>query len=227
MAMLIAAAFAFVGTHFLLSHPLRAGIVNAVGERAFAVLYSVVAFATLGWMIAAYLAAQTTAPHWIAGEVIWAISTAIMLVASVLLAGSLVKNPAFPTLGAPLSEPGPARGVYAVTRHPMMWSFGIWGLAHIAVYPVDKNIAVATAIIVLALVGAKLQDAKKARLQPNVWLDWERRTSFVPFAAMIAGRAQIRSLGPFAVIGGTLLWLGATWAHLPLAGWAVGIWRWI
>ncbi|GGF48764.1 NnrU protein [Aliidongia dinghuensis] len=227
MAMLIIAAVAFVGTHFLLSHPLRAGVVHAIGEQGFTALYSVVAFATLGWMVAAYLAAPTTEPHWVAGDLTWAIATAVMLLASILLAGSLVKNPAFPTLGAPLSEPGPARGVYAITRHPMMWSFAIWGLAHIAVYPVDKNIAVAIAIVVLALVGSRLQDAKKERAQPDVWPAWERRTSFIPFAAVIAGRAQIGSLGPFATIAGTLLWLGTTWAHLPLAGWAAGIWRWM
>lgn len=30
---LVVAAFAFVGSHFLLSHPLRAGMVRAIGER--------------------------------------------------------------------------------------------------------------------------------------------------------------------------------------------------
>ena len=99
------------------------------------------------------------------------------------------------------------------------------GFAHIAVCPVDKNIVVATAIVVLALAGAKLQDAKKERLQPHPWPVWERRTSFIPFATVIGGRAERGSLGSFATISGTLLWPGATWAHLPLAGWAAGISR--
>jgi uncharacterized membrane protein len=42
----IAAALSFLGTHFVLSHPLRAPIVKAIGEGAFLGLYSLVAFAT-------------------------------------------------------------------------------------------------------------------------------------------------------------------------------------
>jgi hypothetical protein len=36
----------------------------------------------------------------------------------------------------------------------MMWAFALWGICHIAVYPVAANIIVAAAIIILALVGA-------------------------------------------------------------------------
>ena len=48
MLMVMSAAIAFVGTHFLLSHPLRAPLVARVGEKGFLGLYSLVAFATLG-----------------------------------------------------------------------------------------------------------------------------------------------------------------------------------
>ena len=41
---------AFVGTHFLLSHPLREPIVDAVGNAAFLGIYSAVAAVTLGWL---------------------------------------------------------------------------------------------------------------------------------------------------------------------------------
>ena len=51
---LLAASIALVGTHFLLSHPLRAPIVGAIGTGAFLGLYSLVALATLGWMAAAF-----------------------------------------------------------------------------------------------------------------------------------------------------------------------------
>ena len=51
------ASLAFVGMHFLLSHPLRAPITGRIGEGPFLGLYSLVAFATLGWMVLAFLAA--------------------------------------------------------------------------------------------------------------------------------------------------------------------------
>lgn len=222
-----AAAVAFVGSHFLLSHPLRGRLVRTIGEAGFLGVYSVVAILTLGWMILAYGRAPLSAPLWLVGNGLWAVVTAVMLIASILLMGSLIRNPAFPTGGRPGSFPEEARGVYAVTRHPMMWSFALWGLCHVAVYPVAKNIILVAAIVLLALVGAALQDRKKERLQPDLWPTWESKTSYLPFAAIIAGRARLGGFGLHALLGGLVVWLAATWAHIPLAGQAAGIWRWL
>ncbi|CAE6749887.1 NnrU family protein [Paraburkholderia haematera] len=222
-----AAAVAFVGSHFLLSHPLRGRLVRAIGETGFQGIYSLVAFATLGWLIVAYRKAPLTAPLWPVGDGLWALATVVMLIASILLLGSLIRNPALPTGGRPSAFPETARGVYAITRHPMMWSFALWGLCHIAVFPVAKNIIVAVAIVVLALVGAALQDRKKEQLQPDLWPVWESKTSYLPFAAIAAGRARLGGFGLHALLGGLVVWLVATWAHMPLTGWAAGIWRWL
>ena len=222
-----AAAAAFVGTHFLLSHPLRKPVVNTVGDVAFLGIYSAVAAATLGWLALAYRTAPAGAPLWPVGDGLWATATAVMLLASILLMGSLVRNPALPNPGSPAQVPATARGVYAVTRHPMMWSFALWGLCHIAVYPVAANVILAVAIIVLALVGAALQDRKKEALQPDTWPAWERKTSYWPFGAIVSGKARLGGFGTHAVAGGLVLWLAATWAHIPLAGWPAGIWRWL
>lgn len=226
MMVLIAAA-AFVGTHFILSHPLRAPLVARLGEKGFLGLYSLVAAATLIWMIVAYRAAPVTPMLWPVGDGLWAIATLIMLVASILLLGSLVGNPAMPNPDGPIMVPAEAKGVFAITRHPMMWAFALWGLAHILVYPVAANIIVSVAIILLSLVGAALQDRKKEVLTPAAWQHWESRTSYWPFAAILAGRARFGQFGMHALAGGLVVWLGATWAHMPLAGWPAGIWRWL
>lgn len=217
------AAIAFVGTHFLLSHPLRAPLVRRLGEGGFLGVYSLVAAVTLGWLVFAYRAAPAATPLWPVGDVLWAIATVVMLLASILFMGSLVRNPALPDPNARQRAVPEPRGVFAITRHPMMWGFALWGAAHILVYPDPSNVVLAGAIIVLALVGAHLQDRKKARLQPDFWPEWERRTSFLPFA----GGHRIGSLGGHALGGGILVWLAATWAHIPLAGWAAGVWRWV
>jgi uncharacterized membrane protein len=221
----LAAAAAFVGTHFLLSHPLRKPIVARLGEGGFMGVYALVAAVTLGWLALAYRAAPITAPLWPVGDGLWALVTAVMLVASVLLMGSLIGNPALP--GPVGAVPATAKGVFAITRHPMMWSMALWGLCHIAVFPVVANIIVAGAVIVLALVGARLQDAKKEALQPERWRDWEAKTSYWPFAAIAAGRAHFGGFRPHDIAGGLVIWLAATWAHIPLAGMAAGVWRWI
>lgn len=222
-----AAAVAFVGSHFLLSHPLRSRLVRAIGEAGFQGVYSLVAFLTLGWLIVAYRKAPLTSPLWPVGNGLWAIATVVMLIASILLTGSLIRNPALPTGARAAAFPETARGAFAVTRHPMMWSFALWGLCHIAVFPVAKNIVLAAAIVVLALVGSALQDRKKEQLQPDLWPEWESKTSYLPFAAIAAGRARLGGFGLHALLGGLVVWLVATWAHMPLAGWAAGIWRWL
>lgn len=222
----LAGAGSFVGTHFILSHPLRQPVVKAMGEKAFLGLYSAVAFATLGATVWAYRAAPLTTPLWQVGDGLWALATVLMLVASILLLGSLIRNPAMPGASGKAATAA-ARGVFGVTRHPMMWAFAIWGAVHIMIYPIEKNIIVASAIIVLALAGAALQDRKKALLDPQGWSAWERRTSYWPFVAIARGRARFGGFGAHALGGGVVVWLLATWAHMPLTGWPAGIWRWL
>jgi uncharacterized membrane protein len=224
---LVVAAVAFVGSHFLLSHPLRRAMVHAIGEKGFLAVYSLIAILTFGWLTMAYSRAPMSTPLWPAGDALWAVVTAVMLIASILLMGSLIRNPALPAGSGAAAFPQTARGVYAVTRHPMMWSLALWGLCHIAVFPVTRNIVLAIAIIVLALVGAALQDRKKQRLQPDLWPVWESKTSYLPFAAIAAGRARLGGFGMHALAGGVVVWLLATWAHIPLTGWRAGIWRWL
>jgi uncharacterized membrane protein len=220
-------AVAFVGSHFLLSHPLRRPLVDQLGEGAFLGVYSIVAAATLAGLTWAFLSAPVTTPLWPVGNTVWAVATIVMLLASVMLMGSLIGNPALPTGRPPGAAPSSARGVFSITRHPMMWSFALWGLCHILVYPVAKNIVVASAIIVLALVGATLQDRKKEQLAPEIWRSWQAKTSYWPFAAIASHRARLKGFGMHALGGGSVVWLGATWAHIPISGWAAGIWRWI
>lgn len=228
MTMLILACIAFVGTHFLLSHPLRAPIVARLGANGFLGVYSLVAFATLGWMAHVYQTMPPQAPLWAVGDGVWAAGTIVMWLGAVLFAGSLIRNPALPDpKGPPATVPVP-KGVFAITRHPMMWGFGLWALVHAAVLTVPANLVLTAAIAVLALVGAALQDAKKRALQPDFWPAWQRATSYWPFAALIGGRVPWRAAfpGAHALGAGTVIWAAATWAHMPLAGVAAGIWRW-
>jgi uncharacterized membrane protein len=225
--MVVIAAVAFVGTHLALSHPLRAPIVGRLGEGGFAGVYSLVAAATLGWLVVAYIGAPPEAPLWPVGDGLWAVVTVVMLIASILLMGSLVRNPALPAGARPGVLPETARGVYAITRHPMMWAIALWGACHVAVFPTPANIVLAGSVVVLALTGSALQDRKKAQLLPDYWPAWEAKTSYVPFAAVVSGRARLGGFGLHALLGGAVLWLGATWAHMPIAHQAAGVWRWL
>lgn len=212
------ATAAFVGTHFAMSHPLRSALVARLGERGFAGAYSAVALATFAWIIFAYLSGADPMPLWTAPLWWWPVASALMLFASILLIGSLVGNPAFPKPGAAAREIGPPKGVFAITRHPMNWSFILWALVHISISGSPRNLIVAGGIFILALFGSFGQDAKKQRLLGDAWRGWESRTSFVPFGALLQGKVRPRDCvpGAIALIGGLALWALATSWHAPL-----------
>jgi len=205
---LASATLAFVGTHLAMSHPLRATLVRRLGEKGFSGVYSLISIATLAWMIFAYRSTEPSAPFWTAPTWAWWATSAVMLVACILLAGSLIRNPAFPHPGAAPKEIPAPRGVFAITRHPMNWSFMLWAATHIALIGTSRNLIVASGILILALVGSIGQDAKKARLLGPVWREWQARTSFVPFGALIAGKVRAGDAvpGAIALIGGLILW---------------------
>jgi uncharacterized membrane protein len=212
------ATAAFVGTHLLMSHPLRPALVGRLGAGGFLGLYSLVSLVTLGWMILAWRAGTDSAPLWIAPLWWWPVASAIMLGASILLVGSFIRNPAFPHPGAEARDIPPPRGVFAITRHPMNWSFILWALVHISLSGSARNLIVAGGILLLAWLGSIGQDRKKERLIGAAWRDWLQRTSFVPFAALLSGRAEWRSAFPgwIAIVGGLVLWAAITSFHVPL-----------
>jgi uncharacterized membrane protein len=207
----------FVGTHLLLSHPLREPLARRLGPRGFQAAYSAVSFATFIPMV---LARRNTGAEpwlWQPGEILWWLAALLMLLASVLLVGSFVRNPAMVTLQSHDAVIGEPTGVFRTTRHPMMWSFALWAIAHLAVQPEPSAMVIAVAVLVLALVGSAGQDAKKRRQLGERWDQWVARTSFVPFARGLAFP------GWFALIGGVVLFVVATWLH-PIP---VGVWRWL
>lgn len=227
LASLALATLAFVGTHLALSHPLRLRLVGNLGEQWFLLLYSAVAFVTLGWMILAYGAVRNSFPFWVAPAWAWPVASGVMLLACILLVGSFFRNPAFPHPGSKPQSVRPASGVFAVTRHPMNMAFILWALVHIALWGSPRNLIVAGGILVLALVGSIGQDGKKLDVVGEPWRAWMAQTSFVPFAALLTRRAKWRGLVEAwpALLGGLLLWLAITWFHAPEASPIVALTR--
>lgn len=228
MNTLFLALAAFVGSHFLMSHPLRAPLVKALGANGFQIVYSLVSLATFGWAIYAFTAAPDGAPLWIVGDGLWALASLIMLIGSILFAGSIVGNPALPRPDAAGLTQSAPRGALAITRHPMMWGFAAWAITHLLVSPQPKVIILALGVALLALGGSLGQDRKKALLMGDAWQSWVAQTRFIPFSGQISGQIGWASAVPghTVILAGVALWLLATWAHPWLGGPVAGIWRW-
>ena len=229
MSLLITTCVLFVGSHLMLSHPLRHGLASRLGERGFQIVYSIVAIATFIMLVQAWRGMPPEPPLWAVGDILWILASIIVLFASVLFMGSLIGNPALAAPGATAAAQGAPRGVFAITRHPMMWGFALWAVAHVMVVPTPAQIILSGTIVFLALFGSAGQDGKKARLMGDAWRHWAARTSFIPFARQISGATPWGDTipRPHALFGGIVLWLVATWGHGALGYMVAGIWRWI
>lgn len=219
LAELAAANLAFVGLHFAMSHPLRVQMVQALGERGFQALYSIVSLAAFAWVIVAYRAAPSGDLAG-SGTVGWIVATFLTVPALVLLAGSFAGNPALPTPAAAALAQAEPKGVFRVTRHPMMWAIALWAFSHIILAWSWRGTITAATMGLLALVGAHLQDRRKRAAMGDSWKHWEALTGYWPRIG------QFARVGPMCWILGLMMWVLVSWAHWPLAGIPAGIWRW-
>lgn len=223
-ASLIAACALFVGSHFILSHPLRASLVGRIGEKGFLGLYSLVAFASFGWMIWAYGRVEAGPLYWAPTDILWGVASLLTLLASILFVGSLRGNPALPDPDGDVIRSLAAKvptGVFRVTRHPMMWGFGLWGGGHMLIAPRADSFVFVGSLVFLALAGSYGQDRKKEATLGSAWTKWERQTSFLPRLT------QLPRIEPRVLLIGTVFWLLATWGHSFLGYAGAGIYRWL
>lgn len=185
LAQLVLATAAFAVTHFASSTPLRGTIAGALGERAWLGLYSLAAFATIGWMAWAYGKAPFH-PLWPGLRLL---PLAVMPVALLLLvAGLMTRNPSAVRQEGALKYAEPARGMIRVTRHPVMWSIMLWAASHILARGDLASLVFFGGFLLVAALGTFLIDARKARALGEDWKRFAAATSNVPFGAIAAGR---------------------------------------
>jgi len=189
-AQLYFATAAFLATHFIPATPLRGIIVRAIGEKAYLALYSLLAFATIGWMVWAYNRAPLE-PLWVGLR--W-LPALLMPFAFILLAcGILSRNPTMFAADKLLKNPEPARGIIRVTRHPVMWSFILWAFAHILARGELGATVFFGGFFILAALGAVLMDQRKARTLGEDWQRFAAVTSYLPFLAILQGRNSFKA----------------------------------
>ncbi len=217
LAQLCIATAAFLGTHFVASTPLRAAIVRSTGERAYLGFYVVAALATLVWMVHAYLRAPVE-PLWPGLRLV---PVVLMPFAFILLVGGLLqKNPTAVGQAKFLAQEDPAHGMLRVTRHPVMWAILLWSGAHVLARGDLKSLVFFGGFLLLAALGTRFIDARKAREAGEAWTRFSALTSNIPFVAIAQGRNSFRAgeIGLVKVVFGLILYGGTLLAHAWLFG---------
>ena len=217
------ACFLWLGTHLgISSTPLRAKMVGVLGPQGFLGVYSLIATASLVYLVWAYVQAPRFEYFWLPNPDLYWVAKLTMPVAFVLmLGGFMVRNPSM--VGADVDDPEVAKnmatGVTRITRHPFQWSVIIWGVGHVVANGDTVSILFFTTFIALSLIGSVAMDVKKARAQPEAWGAYTGVTSNLPFAAVLSGRNRLVWRELFApAIAGFALYGFVYWAHEWLTG---------
>ncbi|MBX2805226.1 MAG: NnrU family protein [Hyphomicrobiales bacterium] len=221
MGMLALSGIIFLFIHYLPSTPLRSRAIAAIGESAYLGIYSVVSLFIFIWWANSFNNTPGYAPLWFYPDWWPWVKAALLLFAAVLFVGSLSSpNPSVPKGGTLLERADIGEGIFAITRHPGMWAFAIWALAHLISQPNARGFWFFGLFALTALGGAWLQDRRKRQELGANWARFEEKTSFLPFVAAAQGRAKLSlsKIGWWRIGVAILIWAAILHLHVWLFG---------
>jgi len=194
---LLASAAVFVLLHRAISgSPVRRLIVRRIGELAYGRMFQIASIAGLVWLGMAYAGANQAAAIgqlWSVSQLVRHLQLIIQPAALLLIVtGFTTPNPGTFRQEAVADQPDSVRGVLRVTRHPFLWGVALFAAGHLLATPSPRNLVLFGTLLAVALTGTVSIDAKRKRALGPKWTAFAARTSNIPFAAILAGRQQLR-----------------------------------
>lgn len=190
LTLIVVFSVLFVATHIGMSDgSIRAGLVGKIGEWPFRGLYSLVSFLTLGpaavvwWQNRDLGPVLWEMPFW-AGR---GLALALVLFGIELIMLSL----ATPSPASMVPGKIEARGILRITRHPMNIGIASWALAHVLTNGALGDVAFFGSFLALGVLGSYHQDSRKKKEKGDAYVELCRRTSVMPFGAVLRGRNRI------------------------------------
>ena len=204
----------FAGSHLLLSsRALRPRIIAVARERGFQGIYSLVAFAFFVPLVWIYFESiHSGAWLWALprGAVLtWIVNLGVGLAFVMIVAGAISPSPA--SIAAPAGEVEP-RGMFRITRHPLVMGIGLFGLLHLLPNAATADVAFFGGFAAFALLGCWHQDRRKLVDLGDRYRGFHAATPFLPFTGSGTLRA-VRELSPVALVVGVALAVAVRWAH--------------
>jgi uncharacterized membrane protein len=194
MLSLIAASGFFVLIHFGVSGTrLRDVLVARLGAGPYRGAFAVASLVGIVWMTRAYRRAPAV-DLW--GQLIGLrpLAFALVLIAFLFVGiGLATPSPTRVGMETKLAQGTQiVRGIVRITRHPFLWGVGLWAFVHLIVNGDLASVILFGSLLLLALGGTVSIDAKRRRSCGDQWSQFVQATSNVPFAAIAAGRNQLR-----------------------------------
>jgi len=188
----LACAF-FLCIHLMISGTvLKEQIVSSIGSLAYYALFSLFSIVGLIWLCVAYAVYAVPDPL---NVHVWDTPLFLRIIA---LVGNFV---AFQLIVVGLLSPSPTNllatrrlpekavhGIIRISRHPVLGGIGVWAAMHMLCNGNLANWLFFGSILCLCALGANNIDRKRMAVMGEAYASIKRRTSIIPFVAVIEGR---------------------------------------
>jgi uncharacterized membrane protein len=213
-SMSLAAVF-WLALHLIVAGPLRSPLVEKLGEAPFRVVFSLLSLAGLVWFVVAYRMAPYD-PLWPTTPAMgWLAVVLVFLGFLLTVVGSGPVNATDTHAPRMIDSKLPIRGITRVTRHPRLCGVSLWAIAHLLVNGQLAAVLMFGALLVSAVNGMVSIDRKRRRALGALWDEFEKHTSRLPFAAILAGRTrfELAEFRVWQVALAVALFAGVFWLH--------------
>ncbi len=191
----------FGGSHILGSSlPIRTFIIRKLGTWGFKCIYSLVAILTFVPLCSVYFSERHAGPLLFVPNYGMQMATEVIMFFAIiiLMQGLATSNPM--TTRAELTgrfRSNPI-GIQRVTRHPQNFSFALFGFAHLLSNPFVGDWLFFGGFIIYAIISAAHQDRRTLAIGPEESIEFQQKSSALPFRKIIAGK-QIIALGEYNI----------------------------
>ncbi len=208
---------AFAATHIGLSSDLvRPKLARLLGKLGFLVAYSIVALAIFVPLVRIYFEGRQLGP-WVLpverGTVLLWVNYGIMGTAFVFLVAAFVRRSPAAVVPGDVTP----RGIYRITRHPLMMAIALFGLGHLLQNGRTTDLAFFGGLAGFALLGSWHQDRRKLESGDPAFQHFYDETPFFPFTGRSTMRG-LRELPGWIVLVGIAVTVGIRWFHASWFG---------
>lgn len=214
----LACAF-FLCIHLMISGTsLKEQIIGRIGGIAYYILFSLFSIGGLVWMIIAFGIAMGDPMN----VVLWKSETFLRVIGlfgnfiAMFLVVVGIVTPSATKLTALFRLPDKTvYGITRISRHPILSGIGIWAAIHMIC---NGNLAAWIffgSMLALCALGANNIDRKRMALMGETYASIKRRTSIIPFVAIIEGRIAFapEELGVARMLLATSMFAATTVLH--------------
>lgn len=187
----LACAF-FLSIHLLISGTgAKEWIIGRIGGWTYYILFSILSVGGFFWMAIAFFVALNDRGNvvlWGAPLFLRIIALVVNFIAFLLIVLGLTTPSPTNLLALHTMPDRPVYGIIRVSRHPVLAGIGLWALVH---FICNGNVAswlFFGSLLALTAIGANNIDRKREAMMGPVYASIRKRTSIIPFIAIIEGR---------------------------------------